>query len=312
LALFIFASCFLFVDWQDLLAAVRRLSLAELALLVLLSTSERFLRGFNWGLILRMAHVRTPMLRIIRYFYQGSFSGVFLPSHVGGDILRAWWVARDSGVTHPVYASLVVERLIGFAAAVNWAILGGVVFMIYLHPDRMALWIGLGLLAAVGADGAFALVMHSRLHGFVLRKLDRFRETRVLGIVHKLYEAFARFSDDPGPLALNAMLALGLQALQMSLFLGIAVSIDATELLAPFFAAAALHGLILKLPIAPDGWGVGELTAIAVYGLVGVGAAEAFAVSAIGHVIPMLALTPGFLFLLAGERTPAMAAARRG
>ena len=34
----------------------------------------------------------------------------------------------------------------------------------------------------------------------------------------------------------------------------------------PFFAAAALHGLILKLPIAPDGWGVGELTAIAVYG----------------------------------------------
>lgn len=304
LAAFIIASCFLFVDFHELVDAVRRLSPIELAALVLISTSERFLRGCNWAFILRIVDVRTPLLRVVRYFYQGSFSGVFLPSHVGGDILRAWWVMRDSGVKHPVFASLVVERLIGFAAAVNWAILGGAVFASHLHPEGTALWAGLAALAALGANLLFALVMSERLHGAVLGLLGRFARARIVGVVHKLYEAFARFGRDPRRLALNALTAVLLQGLQMLLFLGIALSIDATTAagVVPFFAAAALHGLILKLPIAPDGWGVGELAAIAVYGLVGVGAAEAFAVSAIGHVIPMLALTPGFLFLLAGNR----------
>jgi glycosyltransferase 2 family protein len=304
LAAFVIASCFLFVDLHELVDAVRRLSAVELALLVLLSTTERFLRGCNWAFILRIVDVRTPLLRVVRYFYQGSFSGVFLPSHVGGDILRAWWVMRDSGVKHPVFASLVVERLIGFAAAVNWAILGGAVFASHLHPEGRALWVGLAALAFLGANLGFALVMSRRLHDAVLRRLGRFGHARVVGVVHKLYEAFARFARDPRRLALNALLAVVLQGLQMLLFLGIALSIDATTPagVVPFFAAAALHGLILKLPIAPDGWGVGELTAIAVYGLVGVGAAEAFAVSAVGHVVPMLALAPGFLFLLAGDR----------
>ena len=58
---------------------------AELAGLLLLATTDRLLMGFKWGRLLRIVGVRTPMSQLIRIFYQANLSGVFLPSHVGGD-----------------------------------------------------------------------------------------------------------------------------------------------------------------------------------------------------------------------------------
>jgi uncharacterized membrane protein YbhN (UPF0104 family) len=105
-------------------------------------------------------------------------------------------------------------------------------------------------------------------------------------------------------LALNASLTVVEQGLQMLLYLAIAWSIDAVPAVVPFLAATALFTLVARLPIAPDGWGVGELAAIGAYGLVGVGAAEAFSVSAIGHLIPVAALAPGLVFLLSSNNVP--------
>jgi hypothetical protein len=69
--------------------------------------------------------------------------------------------------------------------------------------------------------------------------------------------------------------------------------------------------LLVRIPIAPDGWGVGELSAIGIYSLIGVGATEAFTVSLVAHVIPVLALTPGLLFLLHWWSMPGALEARR-
>jgi hypothetical protein len=149
LAAFILVSCLLFVDLHEVARELRRLDPAKILALVLISTADRLLMGYKWTLLLRIVGVHLPMGRVIRYFYQGSFTGLFLPSHIGGDILRAWWVSRDSGVRHPVYASLVVERLLGFASALNWAIVGAAVSLAYLRPQEMLLWVVGGVLGVV-------------------------------------------------------------------------------------------------------------------------------------------------------------------
>jgi glycosyltransferase 2 family protein len=311
LAGFVLVSCFLFVNVHDLARELRRLDPAEILVLVLISSADRLLMGYKWALLLRIVGVDLPMPRVIRYFYQGSFTGLFLPSHIGGDILRAWWVSRDSGVRHPVYASLVVERLLGFASAISWAIAGAAVFLSYLRPQHTVLWLLAGVLGLVLANGAFAALVFPGVHAFVLRRLEG-RRSRLVRIMHDFYAAFASFAAEPRQLALNWLLCLVEQGLQMFLYFGIAVSIDAQVTLVPFLAATAVFTLVLRLPIAPDGWGVGELSAIGIYGLVGLVAAQAFTVSAIGHIIPMLALAPGFLLLLGRGRDGTAGAGWRG
>ncbi len=78
-----------------------------------------------------------------------------------------------------------------------------------------------------------------------------------------------------------------------------------------FAAATTLYMLLVRVPIAPDGWGVGELAAIGIFSLIGIGATEAFTVSLIAHLIPMLALTPGLLFMLQRWSMPGALNARR-
>jgi uncharacterized protein (TIRG00374 family) len=185
------------------------------------------------------------------------------------------------------------------------------VFLSYLRPQHAVLWCLGGALGLALANGMFAALVIPGVHAFILRRLER-RRSRFVRLLHDFYAAFASFAADPRQLAVNWLLCLVEQGLQMLLYLGIAVSIDAHVAPVPFLAATAVFTLVLRLPIAPDGWGVGELSAIGIYGLVGLMAAQAFTVSAIGHIIPMLALIPGFLLLLGRGRDGTAGAGWRG
>jgi uncharacterized protein (TIRG00374 family) len=316
LAVLILAGCLVVIDPEDIATALSRLAPAELAALLLLATLDRVLMGLKWGLLLRVVGVGLPLARVVRLFYQASLAGVFMPLHVGGDLLRAHWVSRESGVGYPpVLASLVMERLLGLVSAVNWALVGGVVFAAHLAPGHAWPLAGLGLLATAAVNVLFVLSLTEGAHGFVLRRLGRLGRSRLAGMLQRFYAAYADFGRDRRALLLNAILTLLEHGLQIALVvatassLGIGTGIGAGPLALP--AGAAVYLFLARLPIAPDGWGVSELTAIGVFGLVGIAPADAFSLSLVGHVVPVLALAPGLLLLLGGRERPGRPRRRR-
>jgi len=304
LAAAILATLLLFLDPGELLRAFGRLSAFEILLLLALTTLDRILMGVKWGVLLRIAGVELSWARIVAAYYQGTFVGILMPSHIGGDLLRAWLVARDSGIRYPVFASLVMERLLGFVSAINWALSGAVLLTIRFDPQRWPLWLGLGLLAALSGNGLFVLSLHRRTHAFILARLGRRQRLRMIGILHEFYESYARFSRDPGRLALNFGLTLFEHLLQMTIVFIIALSLDITVPAAVFLAATAVYLLILRIPVAPDGWGAGEATAIGVFALIGITAENAFAVSVTGHALMLVGVLPGLLFFLLRHQRP--------
>jgi hypothetical protein len=90
----------------------------------------------------------------------------------------------------------------------------------------------------------------------------------------------------------------------MALILAIALSIGVAVQPVALLAASTVYLLAVRVPIAPDGWDTGELAAIGAFGLVGVDATQAFTISLIAHTVPMLALSPGLVFLLGPRRQP--------
>ena len=310
LAAAILATLLPFLDPGELLRAFERLSAFEILLLLALTTLDRILMGVKWGVLLRIAGVELSWARIVAAYYQGTFVGILMPSHIGGDLLRAWLVARDSGIRYPVFASLVMERLLGFVSAVNWALLGSVFLSIRFDPQRWPLWAGLGLLAALSGNGLFLLSLHRRTHAFILARLGRRHRSRGIGILHGFYESYARFSRDSGRLALDFALTLFEHLLQMAIVFVIARSLDIAAPAAVFFAATAVYLLILRIPVAPDGWGVGEATAIGVFALIGITAENAFAVSLTGHALMLAGALPGLLVFLLHRQQPGELLAR--
>jgi glycosyltransferase 2 family protein len=296
LALAAIAGCLLFIDIDDILARMRRMEAREIALVLALMTCDRVLMALKWRLLLGLGGAHLSPLTVIRFYYQGCLVGALLPS-IGGDLLRAHLVAQRTGVVHPVFASLLMEKMIGFASTVNWGILGGVTFISHFQPGYWPIWIFLGLLAAIVANGVFLLSLHKTMHDFALGLLARYQQARLMSILHKLYAAYAGFSNHPGVLLGNLALALLEQALQMLILFTIATSLGIALQPFIFAAAAALRLLIIRIPITPDGWGTGELVAIAVFGLVGVSAASAFSMSVIYRFLGMAAVLLGFVLM---------------
>lgn len=299
----ILISCALFIDLRSIGEALRRISAAEVVLLLGVYTVDRVLMGLKWGLLLRILDVRLPLWQAVRIFYQASFSGVFLPSHVGGDILRVLWVREATGETNSALASLVMERLLGFICSINLALLGAAMAAGLLAPDHLQLVILGGVVAAVTVNAGFALSLLPPVNAWVLERLGAGGGglSKIRDALHRFYSAYARFSANRGAIMLNALLTLLEQCVQMVAVYVAARSLGLTVDPLMFFAASTVYAMILRFPIAPDGWGVGELASIGVYGLIGIGAADAFVISVLNHIMPMLALTPGFVFMLRGQ-----------
>jgi uncharacterized protein len=298
LALGALAGCLLLFDIGDMLAKVRQLGAREIALVLVLLTCDRVLMALKWRLLLEIGGAHLSPLTVIRIYYQGWLVGAFLPSHLGGDLLRAHLVARRTGVVHPVFASVVMEKVIGLISAANWAIVGGVVLGCWLEPGRGPLWIGLGVLAALAFNGLFVVSLTDLVHDAALRTLARYHQSRLIGVLHRFYAAYADFSRHPKVLLANLLLTVLEHGLQLLILYTIVVSLTVDVGAVVFFAAAAVQTLILRIPVTPDGWGTGELAAIAVFGVIGIGAAAAFATSVIYRFLGVVAALPGFIALV--------------
>jgi uncharacterized protein (TIRG00374 family) len=297
LALVVIAGCFVFLDVDEMLATVRRMRAHEIALVLALLTCDRVLMALKWRLLLGIGGAHLPAWSVIRIYYQGWLVGASLPSHLGGDLLRAHLVAHRTGVVHPAFASVVMEKVIGLVSAVNWAIVGGGVLLCWFKPHLWPLWIGLGALATFAFNGLFLASLHDVVHDFALGFLGRYRQARLISILHTVYAAYADFSCHPKTLIANFLLTVLEHGLQLLIVFTIATSLDIQAEPIIFFAAAAVQMLLVRIPIAPNGWGTSELAAIAVFGLIGINAAAAFTISVVYHFLGMVAVLPGFLFL---------------
>ncbi len=81
--------------------------------------------AWKWQLLLRARGVEVPLWTCCRLYLAGMFGNLWLPTNIGGDALRASLLNRAADVSlSDAAASVVVERLTGFAALLFLAGLG--------------------------------------------------------------------------------------------------------------------------------------------------------------------------------------------
>ncbi len=92
-----------------------------------------FLSSVRWDRVLRALGVRLRMRDLVEMQFAGMFAGNFMPSTVGGDVMRASWVARISKAKSDSQASVVLERLTGWLVLPILVLLGVVMDPSVLH-----------------------------------------------------------------------------------------------------------------------------------------------------------------------------------
>lgn len=203
--------------------------------------------ALRWKLIL--AEELLPWSYLLRLYIIGEFFGLFLPTSVGGDAVRAVAAARSSERPGRAIATVLIDRGFGVLATLGYAVLG-----LTVAPDSLAILSRGGIRWQVpGTTGTILILV-----GISVTLLGLSRVQRVRAFWRDGFEALKRLVRAPSRLVRVAALAGVSQGfiilLWYTLATGMNFGIPATTLL----WAVPVVSLSALLPLTFAGLGVRE------------------------------------------------------
>ncbi len=109
--------------------------------------------AWKWQIILRAQDIHVSLLRLFWLYVVGYFYNTVLPTNVGGDVVRAYALGKQTGKNAQSFSSVFIERFTGLTALLLMALLA-FAFAIYRLWD-----VRLTVLLVISVAGYFVLLL---------------------------------------------------------------------------------------------------------------------------------------------------------
>ena len=106
------------IDIHDLITDIQRADKLLLAVGFAIFFFSYFLGFLRWQMLLKAASISIPLKKLISSFSGGVFFSIFLPSTIGGDIVRSADLAEHTRKAKEVIATVFLDRLSGYIGLV--------------------------------------------------------------------------------------------------------------------------------------------------------------------------------------------------
>lgn len=233
-------------------------------------------------------------------FFVASFFNTFLPTTVGGDVIRSYDLIKATGQWRQPLASVLVDRLLGMAALGTFASLSWFAFAPARHdPVLRGGFFGFLLVAVV----TFCVLGSRRILNGMLKPFSRIGLGQLESHAKQFQESLLEYFKHPEILLKAFGVSVGLQALAMLMFVSVARALHIEVPLLFLILTVPIVTMVAQLPISLNGWGVREGAAILLFERIGIDRASALSFSLVCAAIPLLAGgIGGILFLLRQHR----------
>jgi glycosyltransferase 2 family protein len=244
-------------------------------------------KAWRWGIVMRSRGINRPISYLLSSYYVGMFFNNFLPSGMGGDFVRAYEMARETGKGKESVVSVIIERGSGMLAVFG----AGSLFALTMTQAQLQLGVTLlahGLfLGSLIAIAALWLDITGRILAAIGKRLPK----RLMGMWAKLtsvYEEFRSYRQQWGLLGsimLQSLITLVFTlAAVYTLLLAFNVPVNFGEFAAIFSILTAID----IVPISLNGLGVRENAYVYFFGLISVNAAVALGVALLIRLLVLI------------------------
>ena len=267
------------VDWTSVTQIGRR-GFGLILISFLTTLLGIVLSGYRWQRVLDALEVPSRIRDLVELQLAGMFAGNFLPSTVGGDVVRATWLAKLNKLGADSAASVVLERLTGWLVLPLLVLAGMLIDPGVLHLGGISKAIlFVALLTLSGLVAVVAIFRSSNL----TRRVRRIKA--IAELLQSLYSGLGKLQRKPSTL--------------LPVF-GWAFSYQVCVLLASIFAAQALHisigwremlvfiptvAMLQVVPLTIGGLGIREGALILMLHPLGIGSAQAIAFGLLVYAI---------------------------
>jgi uncharacterized protein (TIRG00374 family) len=283
---------------EGLMSVLEKIDVALGCLAVLIYFSAISITPFRWWILLKASGLPQSPLRAYRLTFIGFFFNNVIPGQTGGDLVRAYYMARENSAQKTdAILTVFVDRMLGITAL---AIIGALIIPTDFEKYGAS---------AVGIYGFIGVVVIASLVYFSKRLRRFFRLDKLL---KKLpFQEFFQHVDRSifiyryrkAQLLICFLLSFAVHFTIILSFWVMGKSLGIYLPLASYMAFIPIIFIISSLPLTPAGWGVGEAAFMFFFGTANVQGAQAVALSLIFRMtMALISLLGGLFLLLEKER----------
>ena len=251
--------------------------------------------SIRWQVLVSGYGLRIPTHVLFQYYLIGLFFNNFLPTGIGGDVLRIYNLIKRSGERTIGFASVLTERLMGVTATLILAIFA-LLFLSRGVKTNLLLLFAIGLL--FGIILFFFLIFQDKFFNKFAARVEKITLFRIGERVYKFLEAL-RFYQDSKTIYLKILfISLISQSLIITMTFLLAKALNIQVSLLYLFFVVPITFLLTMLP-SINGLGVREGGFVFLLGRIGISDAAAVSLSFSTILIPMIvSIAGGILFMM--------------
>jgi glycosyltransferase 2 family protein len=288
------------LDWRQVAASFGHLNVALWLLAVAVYIAIQVVSSGRWRMLGRVQGYDGPLGAFVAYYFIGMFFNLVLPTSVGGDVVRVWYLANRDG-TGPrqgrrmaALVCVLAERINGVLVLVALACVAAL-----FSPTPLPAWIS-GSVAAIGCaavGGVLALPLLDRL----FKQYPHFGEQPRLLHLRRLLSGALAYRAHLG--MVSAVTALSL-VVQVGNIVVVWLIGEALGLAIPpwyYGVLVPLVTLLTLLPISVNGMGLREAGTALLLAPLSIGEADAVTLSFLTFAVYTAASLVGVGFYLFGH-----------
>ncbi len=283
------------VDLSRLQEIVMTVSPATFAAAIMLHIISYGVGGLRWWLLANNAGLALPFRAVLPSYYLGIFFNNFLPTGVGGDIVRILHLRRPQVSLRLLIASTVSDRLIGLIVVFATGLFAFTALEHVQFDDSTRVILFSLALAAIVSTWLFATDWFETL---IARLTHRYRHTRVLKSILEIVTTLHDMKKRRGLIVGAIGLSLLIQSLIILCYYFLALGIGLDQPLLLFFAIIPVVIIATNLPISIGGLGVREGALVSLLVLSGTPPDAALGLSLVYLAVFWCASLPGLVVMM--------------
>ena len=297
------------IDMAQLWATARLASLPWLVAAVAVSTASTVIASWRWNLLLKTQQVEITLPSLLGTFLISTYFNNFLPSNIGGDVVRITDTARVANSKTLATIVVLMDRVLGLIALALVAALGATAIGSLRHTAApiWPVWLWAGF--AGGAAATTAGLLAPELLGRLLTPLTVFHPEWVGDRISTFTGVLTRFAAAPGTLVTAVIGAVFVQAALVLYYFAIAYALHLDVSFWDLAVVVPMSFVVQLLPVSVGGFGVREAFFSYYFHRIGQPIEDAVLMSLVAQMLLILASLSGLAIYIWRSRHPVKDAA---
>lgn len=254
-----------------------------------------YVLSIRWQILVKGYGLSIPTITLFKYYLIGLFFNNFLPTGIGGDVLRIYNLIQSTGNRTISFASVMTERLLGISSTLTLALISFILMRDEFRTN-LVLYIVIGMISLVILF--FCIAFSKKLASPIEKITVKLTVFRLGERIQKFLDAIRFYSDSKivyvkiFAVSLLGQVIIIVKAYFLALALGIEVTLVYMFLVVPI-------SIILSMLPSINGIGFRDGGYIILLTKIGVSKAAALSLSFLALFIPMLiSIAGGIMFML--------------